>query len=103
MKSKYCCITVVKLYYFYFLAQYSEDANEVEEETSEKTTEEDGDGEQCEEEEDVLGALDTTISRENLLAFEKWKSHDNEQLNFCEHEGELSRFPNLCSSGQSIN
>lgn len=66
--------------------KYSTESNKPEEPSKEEEEEE-----QCEgEDKNKLGALDTTISRENLIAFETWKEHDDAQLNFCEQEDEHS-------------
>ncbi|XP_030854620.1 ERO1-like protein alpha [Strongylocentrotus purpuratus] len=68
--------------------KYSADSNKPVDETGDE--EEECNKEKTEEDEDQLGALDTTISRENMLAFETWKTHDDAQLNFCEKEDEHS-------------
>ncbi|XP_072165028.1 ERO1-like protein beta [Diadema setosum] len=72
--------------------KYGKDASRAGNKTPDSTEQQDGE-ETCDdekEEEDRLGALDTTISRENLMAFETWREHDDAQLQFCEQEDEHS-------------
>ncbi|XP_054758734.2 ERO1-like protein alpha [Lytechinus pictus] len=72
--------------------KYSADSNKPSDEINDEEEEEEECDEENREEEEVdpLGALDTTISKENLLAFQQWKTHDDAQLNFCEKEDEHS-------------
>lgn len=64
------------------------EAAESTEKSAEKSAEQDV---KCED--GKLGMLDTTLSDESKKAFRRWSKHDyNNELNFCEYDGELLRF-----------